>query len=47
MDTDFKDKHKKKIEVIVKDLISKKLRLPECAAVIDKLHRVGKKEVAQ
>ena len=47
MDNDCKDEHKKKIEVTVKDLISKKLRLQECAAMIDKLHQVGKKEVAQ
>ena len=47
MGTNCKDEDKKKIDVTVVDLISKKLRLQECAAMIDKLHQVGKKEVAQ
>ena len=43
-DTDSKDADQKKIETVVNDLISKKLKLPACAAQVDKLHRVGKKK---
>ena len=46
-ETDSKDDDQEKIEIHVKDIIQKELKLPACAGEIDKLHRVGQKKEYQ